>query len=103
MCFQLLFTRASSWIVGNHRDSPICAKGPKLHPAQIIQVKGDLVQVASTEHGLDCGTLCSQGLDLTPDKLDAHLAFNDWLQREAKSIEMCWLDVCPQNTWGVLK
>mmetsp|Transcript_139821 Transcript_139821/g.243505 ORF Transcript_139821/g.243505 Transcript_139821/m.243505 type:complete len:422 (-) Transcript_139821:128-1393(-) len=66
-------------------------------------VEGDGVPGIRVEDGLDFGIIGRELLHLAPDKLDTHLPLNDWLQSEAERIEMPWLHVRAQNTWGVLK
>ena len=41
--------------------------------------------------------------DLSPNELDAHAALDHWLQGEAERVEVGWLHVASEDTWGVLE
>mmetsp|Transcript_50974 Transcript_50974/g.70048 ORF Transcript_50974/g.70048 Transcript_50974/m.70048 type:complete len:200 (+) Transcript_50974:332-931(+) len=52
MCAQSLTLRASSWTVGNQRDSPMGLKGPKLQPEQMMQYSKPTSSVVLAKMGL---------------------------------------------------
>mmetsp|Transcript_68826 Transcript_68826/g.159552 ORF Transcript_68826/g.159552 Transcript_68826/m.159552 type:complete len:230 (-) Transcript_68826:2-691(-) len=56
---QSLAARPTSCTVGNHRDSPLGLKGPKLQPEQMMQKSKDTSSVPSTNMGLILAVLAS--------------------------------------------
>ena len=102
---QKLTLRASSWIVGNHRDSPWEWKGPKLHPEQIRQQSNETVSKRSKQHGLDGGRLLLsvEALHFVPDEFHTHPSLEHQLKVEGQRVQMGRFHIGAQDARRVLE
>mmetsp|Transcript_14585 Transcript_14585/g.33383 ORF Transcript_14585/g.33383 Transcript_14585/m.33383 type:complete len:200 (+) Transcript_14585:924-1523(+) len=71
-CAQEPSGRASSWIVGNHSDSPHLWKTPKLQPAAMMQKSKSMVCRFSLNMGLIVAMRSSPSKCLTSPQMNLH-------------------------------